>query len=160
MEQHLLTFEEFLLERANRMVVKRKYGKHPSIDAQYYTPVRNKILRFIKGKGKATIQELNILFQQMNSKTGRTTSMNWIYRNRKLVKGFKGKDGNRYFMLTVLAKKILMRTNTYEGLDLDEMDGGATLANTPGMGNSQPPSYGKEGSGDTFDAVGSPGEEE
>jgi len=147
------------------MIFKRKYGKIPGVDAQYYTPVRNKILNFISGKGKVSIPELNKFFKSINIKSGRNTSMNWIYRNRKLVQGVRGKKKEHLFMLTQLGKKILLRTNTYENLvleieDILELDGAATLANTPGMGNSQLPSMGEIGSGDTFDAVGSPGEEE
>jgi hypothetical protein len=162
MLQKHYTFEEYsMMERANRVTIKRRYGKHLGVDAQYYTPVRNKILRFINGKGKVSIKELNSFFKSINVKTGRNTSMNWIYRNRKLVHGVKGKTNAHLFMLTSMGKKILSRTDTYESIDYSiSEEGEATLSNTPGMGNSQPPQMGEIGSGDTFDAVGSPGDEE
>jgi len=148
------TFESFINERASRITVKRKYGKRKAIDAQLWAPVRNDVLSFIKGKGKVTIEDLRVYFKKRNLKFSKNTTMNWVHRNRHFVQRFRA-DGTRYYKITPLAGRVLARTAKNESLILEDA---ATVANVPGMGNAQPPSTGKEGSGDTFNAIGSPGE--
>lgn len=155
-----LSFDAFnIVYEARKTQVKRKYtDKHPGRTVQHVTPVRNKILRFIASKGRVTRAQLIKFFEGMNRLSGRRTSMSWIYKNKKLVQNRKFRE-TRYYFLTSLGQRVLHRTSANESESVLEMDGGATLGNIPGMGNSQPPSYDGVGSGDTFDAVGSPGEE-
>jgi hypothetical protein len=154
MEKFKYSFRDFLIEK---YIGKRKYSSNPMIRIQHVSPTRFNVLSFINKKGKVTREDLNDFFEGLNKKTGKHTSMRWIYKNKKLIKRKKTKDGVFYY-LSPYGKHVLKITSVRESLELlekgveflIEIEDTATLSNTPGMGNSQMPSFDSFGSGDSF----------
>lgn len=116
-----LTFKDFLLEKYNNEInegrktvkIKRKYTeKYPAVNAGNYGPVREKILSFVREKedeGGVTLQELKEFINNMNEEIGTKTSANWIYKNKKYLKGIK--EGERKVIkLSKFGNRVLDRT--------------------------------------------------
>jgi plastocyanin len=160
----LVSFNDFINYQLfeKNVMVKRNYGSHPRIQAKQNSMIRNEILRFIGRKGKASTTEIREFIEQLNRKTGRHSSLPLIYKykNKNYIK-VHHKNGVVYYSLTPIGHRVLrLNENAIAGgsaagsaaVSTPSGPGYSNLQNTPGMGNSKPPSHGEIGSGDTFSA--------
>ena len=106
---YVKNYTEFLTEALH--VVKRKYTDiHPQKVVSDIAPVREKVLSFVKGKGKASLKEMEEFLRLMNEETGRKTSMGWVKANSKYFK-VKEENGETYYQLSKEGLRIHDKMN-------------------------------------------------
>lgn len=98
------SYDEFLNEAIH--VVKRKYTEmHPERTASDYAPVRERVLSFVKEKGRVTVAEMKEFFKAVNEETGRKTSMEWVKANSKYFV-VREKDGEKTYTLSSEGRRV------------------------------------------------------
>lgn len=107
---HVKSYTDFLNEAI--VVVKRKYtGVHPEKVASNYAPVRERVLSFVKEKGRVSLDEMKEFLRLMNEETGRKASMGWVSANQKLFK-VKEENGSKYYALSAEGRRIHEKLTT------------------------------------------------
>ena len=98
------SYDEFLNEAVH--VIKRKYTEvHPERKASDYAPVRERVLSFVKEKGRVTQDELKEFLRATNEETGRKTSMEWVKANSKYFVA-RVKEGVMSYALSSEGKRV------------------------------------------------------
>ena len=101
---HVNNFEDFLNEA--KVSVKRKYTEsHPAKHVSSYGPIREKVLAFVKEKGKVSHTDLLEFFKGMNEETGGATSRKWLNKNPHYFK-ISEKNGAKTYKLSKLGERV------------------------------------------------------
>lgn len=101
----VLSFNEYILNEG-RVVFKRKYTDlHPEKSVSSTGPVREKILSFVKEKGKVTHEELMEFIKSVNEETGGQTSRKWVNKNTSYFRIVE-KDGIKTYALSSVGKRV------------------------------------------------------
>jgi len=160
MKKHLITsLDEFVLNEQQmnssgeqehldekRITTKRRYtDSHPEKRGYSNASVRNSILEFLEKHEEVSEVKMQQFIAQLEESRGKTVNRNWFNDNTKYVKRTMNEAGERVYKLTEYGRKVFSKTRLVE--DGESM---ATLDNTEGMGEVEPPTKDKVGSGDRF----------
>lgn len=126
----LLKFNEFINE--GLITLKRKYTDlYPEKKISTHATTREKLIVFIAENKPVSKKKLQNFLSSVNEKTGSTTSLKWVSKNKSYVKTYE-QNGQFYFKLTPLGEKL------YSIYCKTLKENEATLDNTVGMGNVLP----------------------
>lgn len=94
------------------VVVKRKYtDSHPQKVVSDVAPVREKVLSFVKSKGKVSLTEMKEFLKLMNEESGRKTNLGWVHANSHYFK-VSEENGESHYQLSKEGLRIHNKINT------------------------------------------------
>lgn len=103
------------------VTIKRRYtDAYPEYRAAIITPVREKVLSFVKENGSVSKTEFVEFLKTFNEETGRNTTFRWVRENKHLFHIVKENGENRY-KLSKLGQRVLERTRINENVNINDV---------------------------------------